>query len=378
MSSQRKGWTGFLRDEGSNFLGWIEVNGILAKKFDSLAAALWSLFQWQVSTSQDATEVWEAVPAVLHCLDSPATYEKPGTAWAYAWLYLLERYVRTWFALNELVAAHCLPMGRYGVRSLDVGTGPGPSAFAVDDFYSAMTEFAELTSNTKWRQPARVICVEYDRNTNHLRHLLAEILYEQSMRASESVLAMTGSLRDFGDIMPTQERKKRFETLRYEKDEYYDDEAGLWTSEPVYWVDEAHDIAQSLHRYRLIVFSNFLTTVDTVARFEQNLVDILHDAKPGSVIVVLGGKGRKYAQIYNLVDQMARTAGFEKKLIAGGEVTVKNSTVEKRIYEEGQRIYKYLQELAPSNDDATKQVRIHFEESRRSPVSSKLQVYRKY
>ena len=164
------------------------------------------------------------------------------------------------------------------------------------------------------------------------------------MRASESVLAMTGSLRDFSDIMPTQERKKRFEALRYEEDEYFDEEAGWWTSEPVYWGNEAHDIAQSLHRYRLIIFSNFLTTVDTVARFEQNLVDILHDANPGSVVVVLGGKGGKYSQIYDWVDQIAKPAGFEKRVITGGEVTVKNSIMEKRIYEEGQRIYKYLQD----------------------------------
>ncbi len=189
---------------------------------------------------------------------------------------------------------------------------------------------------------------------------------------------MTGYLRDFREIMPTQERKKLFETLRYEEEEYYDEEAGWWTSDPVYWENEAHDIAQSLHRYRLIVFSNFLTTVDMVARLEQNLVEILHDANPGSVVVVLGGKGGKYPQICDWVDQIAKPAGFEKKVIAGGEVTVKNSIMEERIYEEGQRIYKYLQELAPNSDDATGQVRTHFEKSRSSSVSSKLQVYRKY
>ena len=65
-------------------------------------------------------------------------------------------------------------MGKYGVRALDVGTGPGPAAFAILDFYTAMSEFSEITYRPRWRQPPYVTCVELDRNANHFRHLLAE------------------------------------------------------------------------------------------------------------------------------------------------------------------------------------------------------------
>ena len=378
MNSRTRGWTGFLKDEGSGFLEWIESNGVLSKKFDSLAKALWSSIQWQVRTGQDAADVWEAVPAVVHCLDKPATYEKPGTARAYAWLYLLERYVRTWIALEKLVAAYCLPMARYGVRALDVGTGPGPSAFAVNDFYSAMTVFSELTANAKWRQPARISCVENDRNTNHLRHLLTEIIYEQSLKEAKSIFAMAGSLGNFKKILPTRDRKKRLLALRHEEEEYYDAEAGWWTSDLVYQLDEANDIAQSLHRYRFFVFNNFLTPVNTVARYRQNLEDILHDAHPGSVVVVIGGKGEKYCRVYECVGQLAESAGFERKTLKDDIVSSAKSVVSDRVYEEGQRIYNYLQELAPNEDQNIQAAHSHFQGSDILTSYSKLQVYRKY
>jgi hypothetical protein len=74
--------------------------------------------------------------------------------------------------------------------------------------------------------------------------------------------------------------------------------------------DEANDIAQSLHHYRLIVFSNVLTTVGTVEQFEPTLADVLADAQPGCMIAVLGAKGGLYPDIYRYVDGLAKTAGF--------------------------------------------------------------------
>ena len=290
MSSRKLGWTGLLKQEGSDFLAWARDKRVLSLKFGLLATALSSLLRERVLTPEEAHDVWDTVPAVLCLCNEQATYEKPGAACAYAWLYLLERYVRTWLALERLVQKNCLPMGKYGVRALDVGTGPGPAAFAIHDFYAAMVEFSETTDNRKWRQPPHLTCVEFDGSTNHFRHQLAEMLFQKAGRGSEGVLSMCSALEDFGKLEPTRERKQYFEALRSEEDEYFDDVAGRWDSERVYLPDEANDMAQSLHRYRLVTFSNFLTTLGAVKSFEDNLVDVLHDAAPGSVLLVLGGK----------------------------------------------------------------------------------------
>ena len=254
MSPPKQGWTGLLRREGADFLAWTREERVLSTKFNLLATALSTLLRGSVPTPEEAHGVWEAVPAVLSCCNEQATYEKPGAACAYAWLYLLERYIRTWLALERLVQKNCLPMGKNGVRALDVGTGPGPAAFAIHDFYAAMVTYSEVTGNPKWRQPPHLTCVEFDGSTNHFRHLLAEILFQQAGRESEGVLSMTSALHDFGEFEPTQERKRYFEVLRSEEDEYFDDVAGRWDSNRVYLPDEANDMAQSLHRYRLVPF----------------------------------------------------------------------------------------------------------------------------
>ena len=98
---------------------------------------------------------------------------------------------------------------------------------------------------------------------------------------------MCHSLSDFGELLPTRDRKQYLQALRSSEDEYFDEVAGHWTSDPHYLPDDANAMAQSLHRYRLITFSNFLTTVNSVQRFELNLHDVLQDAAQGTVLLVL-------------------------------------------------------------------------------------------
>lgn len=380
MSDGKAGWTDFLRAQGSDYLVWLQQTRVLSTKFDALAAALWTLVKGDIRTPQDACEVWQAVPAVLSRCNEQSTYELRGATTAYAWLHLLDRYARTWSALEKLVAAGCLPMGKHGVRTLDVGTGPGPSAFAIHDFYAAMTEFGTLTGNVKWRQPPYLTCVEFDGSTNHFRHLLAEILFDQSEQQSIGVLSMCHALSDFRAVEPKGERERYQEALCWEEDAYFDEMANEWTGERRYSANEANDIAQALHRYRLVVFSNFLTTVGSVASFERNLVDVLSDAQPGSVVMLLGGKQNPYPQVYEYVDRLARASGFRLK-IKGKRVSSSDTPVADRIFTEGARIYEHLQGLAPKAADETAEARMvqsHYAGSRQAAPSSLLWVYRRY
>ena len=378
MNTRNQGWTRLLIQEGADFLTWVETQRALSEKFDVLATALSSLLWEKVRTAEEASDVWKAAPAVLKRCNERETYELPGAACAYAWLHLLDRYVRTWFALELLVEKHCLPMGKNGVSALDVGTGPGPSAFAIHDFYASMTEFSRTWKNSKWRQPPHVTCVEFDENSNHLRHLLAEKLFEQSQRESEGVLAMCHNLSDFGKLEPSRERKESLQALRNAEETYFDEVAGQWTSDQLYLPDEANDIAQSQHRYRLITFSNFLTTVKTVKCFEPNLVDVLRDAAPGTVLLVLGGKNCPYPKIYRYTDRLAKPAGFELE-IHRETVSCKDSEFACRVFEEGRRFYEFLQRLSPNEDSATEEIRKEFEGPAPGHFSSsEIRAYRKH
>ena len=379
MSYRKPGWTSFLRHHGPDFLKWIEEENILLSKFDALATALYSLLHDRILTTEAGQDVWRAVPYVLARCNEQDTYEKPGAADAYAWLHLLERYVRTWLALEKLVEACCIPLARHGIRALDVGTGPGPSGFAIHDFYSAMTEFSEQTGKLKWRQPAAVTCVESSYSTNWLRHHLAEIIYARSQQKSKGVIKMCHALQDFGKILPTQERKASRKHLLWE-DVYFDEVLGV--EESRHSPDEANQIAQSLHRYRLITFSNFLTSKKMVKEtFRSNLDVIFRDANPGTAVLVLGAKDNHYPQIYKEVDCIAEQAGFQRK-IAGERISVQDSGIADRIFEEGLQFYKHLQYLAPNKNPTapkTKRVCDYFEnEIPDYPTTPQLRAYRKY
>lgn len=378
MMSHEIGWAGLQKQDGSTFLAWIQDERKLSLQLDNLAKALSSLLHEIIRTPAEAHDVWKAVPAVLGRCNEQATYEKPGAAPAYAWLHLLERYVRTWLALERLVENACLAMGKDGVRALDVGTGPGPAAFAIHDFYAAMVEFSEIGDDTKWRQPSHVTCIEFDPSTNHLRHQLAEVLFQQTKGESEGVLSMCSALWDFGSLEPAQERKRRFEYLRSEEHEYFDDVAGHLCSDPIYFPDEAHDIAQSLHRYRLVVFSNFLTTLGTVKGFGHTLVDVLRDARPGTLVLVLGGTRGVYHEIYDYVDRLAELSGFQLT-VEGDTVALSDTEVARKVYETGRAFYEFLQGLVHNDDHATKKVRTYFEGELPTEFhSSEMRAYRKW
>ena len=379
MNTQRQGWTHLQRDKGTGFLEWIEQNRILQKKFNVLAKALKCLLTRNVHTVTDAIDVWKAIHAVRYQLNKQSTYKKAGAANAYAWLYLLERYVRTWFALERLLTENCLPMGKHGVRVLDIGTGPGPSAFAIHDFYNAMVEFAALKQDEMWKQPAEITCVERDCRTNQFRHHLAELIYQYQEGGSKNVLSICNALPDLGKIHPVQERTQRFQYFREVEDEYYDEVSDEWTSELRYSRDEAHDMTQSEYRYRLFVFSNFLTTKEILERYEQNIFDIFHDAHPGTVLLVIGGKSRKYSTIYKYVDKLAAETGF-RPTTDSYDTSSENSELSDRIYREEQQFYNYLKNLVPAeyqNDSSLSKIRNHFEYKRDPATDSQIWAYRK-
>jgi hypothetical protein len=175
-------WSSLLLKHGPDFLAWLGQNQVLPTKFDLLARSLSRLLEGSVQTPERAREIWTATPAVLRRCNEQSTYEMPGAPLAYAWLHLLERYGRTWMALEQLVSHGYLPIAKFGVSTLDVGTGPGPSAFAIADFYQALTEFGAETTTAALKQPPSVTCVEFDPGTNRLRHHLSEIVFVLSQR----------------------------------------------------------------------------------------------------------------------------------------------------------------------------------------------------
>ena len=334
------------------------------------------LLRGSIHTAADANKVWKAVPDVLSRCNEQSTYELPGAAWAFAWLHLPDRYVRTWMALERLVDNCCLPMGDFGVRVLDIGTGPGPSSFAICDFYNAMTEFSKKRDRHLWQQTAKGACVERSVGINQIRHSLAEILDGQSKSIYGSVFEVSPTIEDFKEFQPVTERRQYFQYLRCQADEYFDEDLNLWASDTIYQPNEANDIAQSLHRYRLLTLSNFLTTPYTVDRFQPNLNESLQDAAPGTVLLIIGSNVEEYSPVYKRIARLTKLAGFSAK-ICGESIASFQSGILDCVFKIGREVFNHLEKLAPNEDPKTRKVREYFMDSRPASPESQIWAYRK-
>jgi hypothetical protein len=206
---------------------------------------------------------------------------------------------------------------------------------------------------------------------------MAEILFVLSESKEPTGLWSGFTLNDFGVLKPREERKDMQQRLRWEEERSWDPIEGHDAYDRVYTADEANDIAQSMHRYRLIVFSNFLTTVGMVEKFEPSLVEVFADAQPGCVIVVLGARGGPYDNIYTYVDGLAIKAGF-RVLLQNEEVSTVGTAIADRIFREGKKIYLRLQELSPNDSDEIDKVRKRYSADKHRAVPTWMRAYRKY
>ena len=373
-----RGWTDLQRREGRAVLQWLRGEQRLRNGFDALAIALRTTLSEHVRTASESRAVWDAVPAVLKRCDDPDTYETQSAEVAYAWLHLLDRYARTWLALEHLLLHGLLPMARYGVRVLDVGTGPGPSAFATHDFYAALEDYAQATDASDWQQPSDITCVEPAPPMNRIRHLLAERLF--STGAPRSVLGMARGLHDFCAIRPTHERRQIEHNLRNQYEEYYDEHREEWHDEPTHTPEDANREANFHHRYRLFTFSNFLTSLDRVSASQENLNDILADARPGSVLLMIGGTGGRYPAIRKRMAQLADAGGFRRRNDPEPVATAK-ARLDGRLREEVRWFYRLLKELAgnlPAHESVAARLREECEGDRQMKFSlSTVHAFRK-
>ena len=373
------GWTELQRREGQAVLDWLDGEERLHKGFEALATGLRATLRGYVGTASEAREVWLAAPAVLANCNDPTTYDTQQAAVAYTWLHLLDRYVRTWLALARLLERYVLPMGRRGVRVLDVGTGPGPAGFATHDFYAAIDDYSRDADSPRWGQPADVICVERAVTMNRIRHVIAEHLALKGAR--QSVFGVTRAFDEFGWIMPTRERRRIEKDLRNECDEWYDEEREEWCDEASYTAEEANRAANAEYRYRLFTFSNFFTTLDMVSTFRMNLKDIFADARAGSVLLMIGAKGGSYPAIGAQVAELAEAGGFRRTDNAVAAAGSRPELVA-RLGEEVRWFYGELKQLAGSlRADETAAVSLRKELEGDKPVafsSSNVQAFRKW
>lgn len=349
MIKRPQSWYALLRRRRRAFLRFLHESGARESSLAKLADDLIEFLKARITTPQAAEYFWAAVLPTLAKCGSQATYELPFAPEAYAWLHLLDRYVRTWYALQRMIQGVCFPLAKNGVNTLDIGTGPGPSVLAVGEFYRSLSDFGSRVGEPRLVQPCRITEVELSLSNNMFRSHFREFAQRQ--------VEMSFMIPDLNSIEPKGERV----SLRHD------------LSDEECW--GANDRAQSLHRYRLIVLSNFITDLDDFGTVRPALLRIFNDLQPGSIVVIIGAEGAHYPQLYESLDRLASEAGLRRR-IAGRRVFSRGGD-RKVILRAAREIAAHVSSLAPMPADVEAVVKRALEGRQAWGRPSAIRVYRR-
>lgn len=329
-------WRRTLLENSRQFLAWLDSTGKAEAALDRIAADLVRFIRFRVQTSQDAQLFWSVIPDVRAACNSEVTYEKDFAAEAYAYVHLLDRYWRTFDVLRELTSRGALPLATNGVRALDVGTGPGPTPYAIQDFYELLREYGEACDiETLKRQSFKVSVVEKSKSMQRFLHHFSELSFRSGPFGADS--------EDLSTLDFAQERQEyRQQLLREEWYEAETDDYHQTCSS-----DEANNVSQALHRYRLAIFSNFFTLSETVEQFAPQVSSLFSDLRLGGTVIILSATGCHYGPICQRLEELAIAAGLkpipEFSAILGSDSYDRVAAPIKRTQHE---IFKYLDETA--------------------------------
>jgi len=244
-----------------------------------------------------------------HC--DQITYEDEGTAEAYALLHFLDRYHRFQLIFNLLFEKKLMPMRSTGLNILDVGTGPGPSMFAVSDFYSNSLGI-KLNRNSVFREIQ--FSIDYvERSSqfrNWLHHFTEFANYYSPTQKQWAVPHHHGTFYDFKNLE-------------------FDQRSIEWFTGDNGGSDFVNHITR--HRFDLVVFSNFLTTKEQTVSFSKEIENCARFLRNNGLLIVVGAKSssKKYNDVYKEIEKIVLSGNYSTRKYTAicYKVDIGNSTM---------------------------------------------------
>lgn len=324
---------------------WIHSSGTAQRMLTDVCSAVETTVDWLVDgDSQRARWVIRQYPLVLSSCDV-LRFNDPAQALAYLILHLPDRYCRMFQVLEQLLLSGRLPLGRRRDNSavdnfaaIDIGAGPGPGMFAIRSMYAALAHYAAM-HDPEWSiaTVGHATIVEQSRAMPYIlsRFAMALSFMEHGYDSAgwpdnpadphpvAAELERSASPRDAHhddfaalDVREEHNRSRRAREIHLSYDEDVTPSDAHW-----YAYNEPAPMPSS---YALAVMMNFLTTTHAVPKFSEAIERLLRRSLvPGGTVLVLGGTGNQYRDIYPELDQRARAArlrvlaGFEDPLQAG-------------------------------------------------------------
>jgi SAM-dependent methyltransferase len=227
------------------------------------------------------------------------TYNEPGTGNAYALLHFLDRYHRFQLTFDLLAHHRLMPLKQRDIDVLDIGTGPGPSMFALSDFYCERFGYVDLSRVHRERPHFRIDYVERSIEFRHWLHGFTE--YANSYAPTGRYWYVPYHHGTFGDFSAI-EFDEEMTSSDQDEDGYY---------HPTSYIRR--------HRFDLVIVSNFLTTRPQVLHFQKELRDCARFLRHNGILLVVGATAtsEKYKHIYDTISEIILGQGYgSRKFIA--------------------------------------------------------------
>lgn len=292
----------------SDFEKWLTKNDCLRKNFCLMLEVVTEYLN-RVLDSNYLDEEWPVVicrqfPTVLaHC--DEITYDEVGVPEAYILLHFMDRYHRYQLTFLDMLKNNTFPI-RETINVMDIGTGPGPSLFALSDMIMLINGYLDEKEGKCGFKHINLDYAEQSHGFRDFMHHATEMLMVRNHKTA--VPFHHGTYYD-ASIFQSGERKLIY--VDAWKVMNCPDDEDCFRSIPQY--------VPYKKSFDLVIYSNFLTNIQVVDIFQEQLKKTMLYLKNRGVILIVGGDpgSDKYGPVYERINSIFNSQKYSNKKYAG-------------------------------------------------------------
>ena len=292
----------------SDFKMWLDENDHLNKNFtlmqEVVTEYLNRAFESAWGNDDMISLVCRQIPTVLsHC--DEITYDEPGVPEAYILMHFLDRYHRFQLIFMDMLKKGSFPI-RETIDVMDVGTGPGPSLFALSDMILLINLYLGERKSERGIAFINLDYAEQSEGFRHFMHHATEIIMDKGHKSF--MRFHHGTYRNAATFQSGEQK------LIY---------VDAWK---VMACPDEEDYFRTIPRYvpykrsfDMVIYSNFLTNIKVVNIFQEQLKKTMFYLRNRGVMVIVGAKPTdpKYAPVYKQIDSILRSQKYTNKRYIG-------------------------------------------------------------
>lgn len=280
--------------EKENFIKWLEDNNKLEIRFNEISDTLEKYLEDYLKVRElDVSKRLEDVLSKCNEID----YEDKEVVMAYIVMYFLDRLRRFQLNYKKLFEKGLLPI-KEKISIIDIGTGPGMSMYALSDMYKLYQEYERETLGKSKIKEIKINYVEFSSEfRNFLHHFTEYLNYKKEWKYN---------------VPYHRSIEENIENLKFNKINYLPNYRGY----TFFYRKEKN----MLRGADVITVSNFLTTEDTVKKYENILRKLHYYQRNNAIFVVVGAKkndNKKYEKIYEEIKLLFEKNNYNNRNFRG-------------------------------------------------------------